>query len=233
MTITQALQIIQTYPHYDIDKEGLTLRKNLKTGDATLDLINSYLSAHGKITLVPKYMNGNAPTRNENDSIALDSSMLEKVNPAPVNGLGGFENIPASSPSESFYKILYEQSRAELSDLKRRYDDAKDEKHKAEIELVANKNGVGAQLVQGVTALAPALAGIFGGGVAGVGVGSTEAPSPSPMQQAQLEAAKDSKLVAIVQHYQTLDNEMKAKVYSLLAKLFSNPGQIDEILSLL
>jgi hypothetical protein len=227
MTIANALNILKTYPNFDIDKAGVTLRKNLKTEDATVDFINSYLVAHGKITLVPKSLNGNSPVRNEVDFIDLDSSMIEK----PQSALNGFGELPPMPMgNDGFYKILYEQTRAELSDLKRRYDDAKDDKHKAEIELVANRSGVGAQLVQGVTALAPTLAGIFGGGGM-AGVGSTETPQQQIQAQEVKKQAQDPKLVAIVQHYGTLDEETKTKVYNLLAKVFATPTLLDELLT--
>ena len=54
MTIQYALNILKTYPFVDIDKEGDTIRKHVKSEDVTAELLNSYLSAHKKIELVPK-----------------------------------------------------------------------------------------------------------------------------------------------------------------------------------
>ena len=60
MTVKEAILRIQSYPFYDIDTDTKTIRRNLNTADAKPELISSYLSEHQRITLVPKYKNGNA-----------------------------------------------------------------------------------------------------------------------------------------------------------------------------
>ena len=226
MTIQYALNILKTYPFVDIDKEGETIRKQVKSEDVTAELLNSYLSAHKKIELVPKTAQGASTIRNTADTISLNSSMIES-NVAGLNGISeDYTRNPSALPQpvgglEVFYKNLWEDAKNDVRDYKRRYEDAIADKHKLDIELAGNKNSFMSNLAPALAGLAPML---MGGGVAplaGTSEPQLNAPSPQPIQ--------DSRIVGIVKFFATLDEPTKAKFYELCGKIFTDTSQIDTI----
>jgi len=206
------------------------------TAELTPDLLRSYLEMHGQISIVPKRMNGNAPTRLAAESMTLNAAKFAGV------GLGALDAIAApvqynhpapSAPAPSagngdVYRILYEQALADVREYKRKYEDAKDAQHKAELELAGNKNSMVGDIAQGLAGVAPML---FGGGGAPV-AGLAGAPTPTQTQAPAPPARPvDQRTAAIVKHYSGLDDTNKQKVYTLLAKVFSDISRIDDILT--
>lgn len=229
MTIQYALNILKTYPFVDIDKGGETIRKQIKSEDVTAELLNSYISAHKKIELVPKSTQGNTSIRNTSDTITLDSSMIEKS--SNVGGLNGisddYTRNPAALPQpvgalEVFYKNLWEDAKNDVRDYKRRYEDAMAEKHKLDIEIAGNKNSFMSNLAPALGSLVP----MFMGGSTAPLAGTPETQTTS---QPQIQPIQDVRIKGIVQFFATLDEPTKAKFYELCGKIFADTSQIDTI----
>lgn len=225
MDIQSVLTILKTYPFADIDSEGVTIRKHIATGDLSPDLVRSYLVQYHNITLVPKRMMGTSPVRNQQEAITLDAAKLQ---PAPSYGLNGFDGMPphSSGGSSELYKIMYENAKEEAREYKRKYEDAINDKHRAELELASSKNSFVGDIAQGLAGFAPVLMGGMGANAPAAPVGIGEVPKP----QVTAKPLTDVKLQAIVKYYSGLDNAAKERVYSLLAKVFSNLNLIDKML---
>ena len=155
--------------------------------------------------------NGNAPIRLVGSAIVVDDAGRSLAGYEP-NYIPQPVSIPRGNDSGDLYRILYENSKEEARDYKRKYEDALNEKHKVELELAGNKNSFVGDIAQGLAGFAPMLMGGMGGGV---GVGSVAPSAPQP-----LKPVTDTKLAAIIQYYNRLDAHDKDKVYNLLALVF-------------
>ena len=230
MELNKVLTIIKSYPFVDIDKGSTIMRRHVPTGTLTADLLQSYSDMYGEISIVPKKMNGNSPVRLTGETIPLSPQPISPL----ITGMSGVETtMPqmAMMPQQggnndsNIYRILYEQARQELSEYKRKYDEAVEGRHRAEMERAENKTSMVGDIAQGLAGVAPLL---FGGGMNGLGNATPEptpqaAPQPAPRPM-------DVRLQGIIKHYNGLDDANKQKVYSLLAKLFTDISRIDTLI---
>lgn len=222
MDIQTALTIAKTFPSVDIEADGQIIRKNIDSGTLDDTLLRSYFNAHGSLTIVPKKKNGNAPIRLVGSAIVVDDAGRSLAGYEP-NYIPQPVSIPRGNDSGDLYRILYENSKEEARDYKRKYEDALNEKHKVELELAGNKNSFVGDIAQGLAGFAPMIMGGMGGGV---GVGSVAPSAPQP-----LKPVTDTKLAAIIQYYNRLDAHDKDKVYNLLALVFGDLTLIDKFLT--
>jgi len=222
MSIKDVLQILQTYNHVDIESKSKVIRKHIATDELSEELLKSYLAVYGEITLIPK----NGSNKIVEQALNLDGSNVEY---AP--SLGSV-NAPyqhrSTSPESELYKIMYENAKEEAREYKRKYEDALNDKHKAEIELAGSKSSGLGEIAQGLAGFAPMLLGAGNQSANALG----NAPA-APQQQVQVTQKADVRLQGIVKHYNGLDEETKAKVYTLLTKVFSDTQKLDEVISLI
>lgn len=230
MELNKVLTIIKSYPFVDIDKGSTIMRRHVPTGTLTADLLQSYSDMYGEISIVPKKMNGNSPVRLTGETIPLSPQPISPL----ITGMSGIETAvpqmammpqPSGNNDSNIYRILYEQARQELSEYKRKYDEAVEGRHRAEMERAENKTSMVGDIAQGLAGVAPLL---FGGGMNGLGNATPEptpqaAPQPAPRPM-------DVRLQGIIKHYNGLDDANKQKVYSLLAKLFTDISRIDTLI---
>lgn len=235
MDINSTLNIIRSYPFVDIDKGETIIRRHVATAELTPDLLRSYLEMHGQISIVPKRMNGNAPTRLAAESMTLNAAKFAGVGMGALDAIAPVQynhhapsNPAPSAGNSDVYRILYEQALADVREYKRKYEDAKEAQHKAELELAGNKNSMVGDIAQGLAGVAPML---FGGGGAPVAGLAGAPPATQPQAPTQPPRPVDQRTAAIVKHYSGLDDTNKQKVYTLLAKVFSDISRIDDILT--
>jgi hypothetical protein len=226
--INNTLTILQTYPFVDIESNGGNVRKQLPTKELTTDLVQSYLQQYNSITLIPKKLMGNAPIRISSEKIELN------LETSPISGLGSFENnsfpatrqeMPSQSSNGDIYRILYENALSEARDYKRKYEEARDEKHKAELELVGNKNSVIGDIANGLSGFAPMLMGGLNGGL-----GNAE-NAKQEQNKTETPPITDIKLKAIIQQYSKLNEENRNKLYKLLAFIFGDISNLDQFIN--
>ncbi len=220
MNLNDVLNIIQSYSHVDIESEGKVIRKHLPTSDLTIDLLGSYLSIHGVLAIIPKKMMGNAPMKQTDETIMLNKSSVKG------SGLGSIETAtrPTSSGESELYRIMYENAREEARDYKRKYEEAQNDKHKAEIELAGSKHSGLGEIAQGLAGFAPML----------LGAGSSSSPSPlgNTNQPAPVVKA-DPRLQNIAKRYAILTEEDKDSIYGLTIKALANLDKVDDIIAML
>ncbi len=227
MNLKDVIEVLKTYSFVDIESRGVMVRKQYPTAELSEGILRSYLAIHSSLSVVPKKMLGNSPMRLTDETIHLDKSDIEGM-----AGLGSIETpsvMRGSSAESELYKIMYENARAEASEYKRKYEDALNDKHKAEIQLAAKGDSGLGEIVQGLAGFAPIF---FGGGGAAPALGDTST-NQQPQPQAQVVERADVRLQGIVRHFSTLTEENKAKVYNLLVKVFTDLDKIDQILPLL
>lgn len=221
MNLNDVLNIIKSYSHVDIESEGKIIRKHIPTSELQSGLLKSYVSIHGSIKIIPKRMVGNAPMKVADEAIMVDKSSVETD-----VGLGTIETASRSnSPESELYKIMYENAKEEAREYKRKYEDALNDKHKAEIELAGSKNSGFGDIAQGLAGFAPMLLG-----------GNQSAPLGEANQsegKTKVEKKADPRLQAIVKNYSTLSDDNKDGIYALVVKALSNLEKIDEIISLM
>lgn len=233
MDVLAALNILKSYPLFDIDTlSGELKRKQLSPDMADENMIRGYVNMFGGIRLVPKKLIGASPMRLPSEAIEIRLTDLRPEYPVR-QGLNGYLDTPpptyqmsrnSDNSSAELYRIMWENAKEEAREYKRKYEEAINDKHKAELELAGKGNGMGEVL----GAMAPALAGLMGGGAAGVG-NVPHTPQTAPA----LQPIKDQKLGLIINYYNRLAPEDKEKVYNLLAKVFTDLSQIDTILEML
>jgi hypothetical protein len=227
MELQNALSIAQTYPFVDIDADGRTIRKHINPQELSIPVMRGYVQAHKQITIVPKKLNGNSPVRLIGNSITVDHSEIPQypIRQHFAESLNGFDGaMQPNNGNSELYRIMYENAKEEAREYKRKYEDAINDKHKAELELAGSKNSVVGDIAQGLAGFAPMIMGGMTNGVAGMG---NATPPPAPA----LKPVADVKLAAIVKYYSTLDESSRQKVYDLLAKVFADISKIDKLLS--
>lgn len=235
MDVSAALNILKSYPLFDIDTlSGETKRKQLSPDMADEKMIRGYVNAFGGIRLVPKKLIGASPMRLTSETIEIRVTDLRPEYPAQ-QGLNGMFDTPSpayqmsrnhDNSNTELYRLMYENAKEEAREYKRKYEDAINDKHKAELELAGKGNGMG----EAFGAMVPALAGLMTGGGGAAGVGNV--PRTPPAAPA-LQPIKDQKLGLIINYYNRLATEDKEKVYNLLAKVFTDLSQIDTLLEML
>lgn len=222
MNLNDVLNIIKSYSHVDIESEGKIIRKHIPTSELQSGLLKSYVSIHGSINIIPKRMVGNAPMKVADEAIMVDKSSVETD-----VGLGTIETASRSnSPESELYKIMYENAKEEAREYKRKYEDALNDKHKAEIELAGSKNSGFGDIAQGLAGFAPML---LGGGNQSAPLGEANQGAEKP----KVEKKADPRLQAIVKNYSNLNDDNKDSIYALVIKALSNLEKIDEIISLM
>lgn len=222
MNLKDVLQVLKTYPAVDIESSNKLIRRNISTEELSESLLRSYISMHSTITIIPKKMTGNAPIRIKDEAITIDKQSIEGD-----IGLGNVEMASRSnSPESELYKIMYENAKEEAREYKRKYEDALNDKHKAEIELAGSKSGGLGELAQGLAGFAPML---LGNGQQSAPLGEANQGNDKP----RVEKKADPRLQAIVKHFSALTDENKDNVYTLVVKACSNLEKIDEIVSLM
>lgn len=213
MQLRNALIIIKSYHSIDIENNGVVIRKEIRTGDVTSDLLNSYLLAYGTITIIPKRLNGAAPTRLLNEKFDIEPE-------SKTSGLNGIsEPAPViTNHTSEMYKVLYENAKEDAREYKRKYEDAVNDKHKAEIELAGSKNSFIGDLASGLSGFAPMLMG-----------GTPATPALGEVGETQHSEPTDVRLKAINNYYSKLDEPSKVKVYKLLVRVFSDISILDKL----
>jgi len=223
MNLNDVLNIIQSYSHVDIESEGKSIRKHLPTSELNSNLLSSYLSYHGKLTLIPKKMMGNAPMKLHEEALTIDKSSIIQS-----TGLGSIESSSRSTGNESeLYRIMYENAKEEARDYKRKYEEALNEKHKAELELAGNKNSGLGEIAQGLAGFAPMLLG------GGNNQGAAPLGNTTPTTNDAGYKKADPRLQNIIKRYAGLSEDEKDSIYGLLVKAFSNLDKVDEIISII
>lgn len=171
-------------------------------------------------------MSGNSPIRIQDEAVELSASDFPKQY---SQGLNGLDAQPQGSGSGELYKIMYENARAEASEYKQKYEAALNDKHKAELEMVGSKSN----WMEHIGPTLGPLAGVLLNAGAPAGMGNIPQQQPVSMPAPANLQPVDPQLKAIVTYYNKLDAENKQKVYTLLAKVFTDLGRIDDVLDLL
>lgn len=220
MTVGEVIAVLRTYPAFDVEKpDGTPLRRQIKWGNETAELLQSYVRMYGSIRVIPKRKQGSAYIRDTGSIMELGSVQPNQ------NPLGTFESgmhTPVAGGSD-VYRIMWENERENAREYREKYEKTLEELRKLEIEHAASKNSAIGDIVSGLAGVVPSLMGVDGGSL-----GST-AGKPQGAGQ-QLQPLKDNRLQAIVMYYNKLDESSKAKVYNLLARVFQDINSIDSIL---
>lgn len=225
MKAAHIINILKSYPFCDIERGNTIIRRQLPTDELDEGLLESYTSAYGKIKIIPKRMSGNSPIRIQDEAVELSASDFPKQY---SQGLNGFDSQPSQGGSGELYKIMYENARAEASEYKQKYEAALNDKHKAELEMVGNKSN----WLEHIGPTMGTLGAVLLNGGAPAGMGSIPQQPVSTPAPANLQPV-DPQLKAIITYYNKLDADNKQKVYTLLAKVFTDLGRIDDVLDLL
>ena len=223
MNLASVINILRTYPSCDIDKiSGQLIRKSVATNELTEDLLSSYADVYGSIRIYPKKQMGAVQVR-------VVDEMIE-YSPEKSSGLSGIDSLHVvpSGNMEAVYKMMYENEKESAREYKRKYEDMLTDLRKLEVEHAGSKSSVFGDIASGLAGFAPML---MGGGAAGLG---TTSPETKPtITQTGYKPIEDNRLAAIIQYYQKLGEENKVKVYNLLAKVFTNLDDIDQIIQLI
>jgi len=221
MTVSEVLVVLRTYPAFDIEKsDGTPLRRQVKWGQDTPELLQSYVRMYGQIKIVPKRKQGSAFVRDTGSIMDVGNA---QVVPYPLGSVdSGFIGGPSSGGTD-VYRIMWENERENAREYREKYEKTLEELRKLEVEHAASKNSAVGDIVAGLAGVVPSLMGLDGGAL------GTTAGKPQGAGQS-LQPVKDNRLQAIVMYYTKLDENQKSKVYNLLAKVFQNINSIDSIL---
>lgn len=221
MTVGEALVVLRTYPAFDIEKfDGTPLRRQVRMGQDTVELLQSYVRMHGQIRVIPKRKQGSAYVRDTGSIMEVGGA---QSTPYPLGSIDSGYIAGAASAGTDVYRVMWENERENAREYREKYEKTLEELRKLEVEHAASKNSAIGDIVTGLAGVVPSLMGLDGGTL-----GST---SGKPQGAGQpLQPVKDNRLQAIVMYYSKLDDSQKSKVYNLLAKVFQNINSIDSIL---
>lgn len=221
MNISEVLVVLRSYPAFDIEKaDGTLLRRQVKTGNDTGELLQSYTRMHGRIRVIPKRKQGSAYVRDTGSTMEVSDGMPVGY---PLGGFdGGYQPAQLGYTGGDMYRVMWENERENAREYREKYEKTLEELRKLEVEHASSKNSAIGDIVSGLAGVVPSLMGLDGGGALG--------SAPKQAQPANLQPVKDNRLLAIVSYYQKLDEPQKGKVYNLLARVFQNIDSIDSLI---
>jgi len=221
MNLNEILGILRSYPAFDIEKpDGIILRKQLKPGQDAEEILRSYAAMHGRLRIIPKRKQGNAFIRDTSSIMELGAVS----DPLSYSLAGISPGQPSvADNSGEIYRIMWEAEKQNAREYRDKYEKTLEELRKLEVEHAASKNNVLGDIVGGLAGVLPS---VIGGQVPALG-------SAQPAPNNNLQPVTDKRLVGIISYYNKLDEQGKAKIYSLLAKVFQNMQKIDDVISLM
>lgn len=255
MDIQQIISRLKQYPFFDIEKDGVVVRKQVATDLINAELIADFFRRYGEMYFIPKRMKGSAPYQLPEQRIKIDAhgasapaQQFLQFDHQPAQqafaGLGNpHSNImpnsnnypqqyqpqyaPPANTGGDMYKIFYETALAELRETKNKLEEERERRHKAELELSGSKNSVVGDIAQGLAGIAPMLLnGMGGAGLAGT---QAQAPVQAPQSGPRLQPVTDKRIGGIVRHYATLDEASKQGIYEILDTIFADLSLIGTV----
>jgi len=221
MNLNEILGILRSYPAFDIEKpDGAILRKQLKPGHEAEEILRSYASMYGRLRIIPKRKQGSAYIRDT--SSIMEFGTLSETPSYPLAGIGMLQTATTGDNSGEIYRIMWEAEKQNAREYRDKYEKTLEELRKLEIEHAASKNNVLGDIVGGLAGVLPSV----------IGSQTPALGSAQPVSN-NLQPLTDKRLVGIISFYNKLDEQGKAKIYSLLAKVFQNMQKIDDIISLI
>lgn len=224
MELQEIIDKLRSYPAFDIEANGVVVQKQLYTDNTDIkEVVMCAADNFSRIRLVPKNRVGNAFMRDTANSMSYQKKTVPEHQEAPADVS---MQLPVGNNSSDFYRILWEQERANAREYKEKYERVYEDLHRKELELVENKNSIGASMISGLGSIAP----MFMGGGGGVG----ELPAQSHPQPQTTPGSKpiDKKMGQVVTCYMKQTEDVKKKLAKLFSNIFSQIELLDDFIDL-